>query len=354
MEVWFYIAIAGLLIPFLYCFFRPISLMAVIKYLDNQLKLQQRLEAFIENLGKKDDVIDLQRKDTYRFLSTLNPRSAIKFKWPLETRILPFVVFLLCLLFAGKDLFHSERRFVTESNLTKEKEINYQIIKSPFKNSNIKSSNKKNASQIRRYINNTNTLYKVNTGNLNSLTELKMQGDNQNLSKPNIPGYKAMTTPNQQRGEEAKKHSKSNKANGKTSPHKDAKLLTNPDDKTDNNMPGKQETGERSTKSKLNGSAFTEADVFRSENILNESVAGEASSRVNDDASTARGNGSAGAGSYSVKEDVVGLSSPTQHLFAGDLDHIEEMVSKQNIQPSIREYVKKYFLSLHVKPGVGE
>lgn len=352
-DVWYYIAIATLLIPFLYCFIRPVSLMAVIKYLDKHLDLKQRLETFIENLGKKDDVINLQRKDTYRLLSVLNPRSVVKFKWPLETRILPFVVFLLCLLFAGKGLFDSEKRFVTGTSQVKEEGINYQIVKNPFKNS-LDPFNKENDSHIRRNISNTRKIFKTSAGNSAGLAKLKIPENDQIQSKLNTKEYKSMALPNQQRGEGAEKQSKSNKARGKTSPHKDTKLLTNPDDKTDNSIPGKKETGGRPTKSKLKGSTFTEADVSGSENILDEGVAGEASSRVNDGASTTRGNGSAGAGSYSAKEDVVEIFSPTQLTFVGDLSHIDEMISKNNIQPSLREYVKKYFLSLHVKSGVGE
>ncbi len=356
LDFWFYIGIAVLVVPFLYCSIRPISLMAVIRYLDSQLKLQQRLETFIENLDKKDDVISLQRKDTYHLLSAIDPRTTVKFIWPFEAKALPFVIFLICLLFAGKGLFDSERQFVTEANIFKKDETDYQVLKSPFKKSPQDISVKKNVPKIRENMGNTKKLFKVSTGNPDASTRLKLPDINQNASKTNISESKAIVNKNQQPVEEDTENNKYSSIKEGLLSNKDTKRLQNPDSKTDINVLKKEEIGKRSAKVKLSGSAFTETDSSNPENILNEKIKKGESSRVyNDNLSIGKGNGITGTGSSPAKKasDVTSGSS-SQDLYVGDLGSIDEMISRNNIQPSLREYVKNYFLSLHVKPTVSD
>ncbi len=355
LDFWFYIGIAVLVVPFLYCSIRPISLIVVIRYLDNQLKLQQRLETFIENLGKKDDVINLQRKDTYHLFSEVDPRATVKFKWPFEAKVLPFIIFLICLLFAGKGLLNSERQFVTETNIIKKDEINYQVLKSPFKKSSQDISHKRIAPKIRKNMSNSKNLVKVGTGNLDDSTKLKLPDSNQATSKANVPKSNAVVNKDSQSGDEITENNKYSSIKEKSLSHKDTKILESLDTETENNMLKKEEIGGLSTKTKLSESAFTETDGSNPENILSEKIEKGASSRVtNDNLSKGKGKGITGNGSSAARKGPDATAGTSQGLLVGDLGSIDEMISRNNIKPSLRAYLKNYFLSLHLKSAVSD
>ena len=344
MDVWLYLLITVLSAPFLYCCFRPVRLMEVIRFLDNQLKLQQRLETFIENLEKGDDVINLQRKDTFHFLKSIDMASVIKFRWPFEARIIPFILFLIFLLFAGKGLFDSERIFVTGLDKVKEEDVNYQIVKNPFKNTLDPTAKKKDV-QIRRNANKTRKIFKTSAGDFAGLSKLRIQENDQIQSKFNVAENKTITKENQQKGEDFIEHSQTNKMKRDITFHAETKILKNPADKADSDRVKKSGIGELSTKYKAIGSTLTEADVTNAKNRLSKKDDESGSSRVNN-TTAANDNGSAGIGSSSVNKDTVKRSMLVQHSFAGDMSHIDEMIINNSVQPSLREYVKKYFMSL--------
>ena len=354
IDVWIYLTMAALLLPFLYCYFRPIRLMAVVKFLDNQLKLQQRLETFLENLGKEDEVVNLQRKDTFRLLSAFDPVSVVKFNWPLEARIIPFILFFICLLFAGRGLFDSERRFLTELNHTNEEDINYQIVTNPFKKGTLIPSNNKKDSHLKKNRNNTKKVFKTGVGDSVGLTKFKIPKNDKIQSKLNSTNYKAMKGHNQQEGDDLIRSANTSKVEKNRSSHKDKKILINPVGEADTDITRRRKKNELTTMSKLNASTLTESVVSNTEIVINEKVGEGAPSPVKNNNSTIRGSGSAGSGSLSNSKEEYKSSRLIQHSFVRNLNQIEEMISKNNVQPSLREYVKQYFLSLSAKSAVSE
>jgi hypothetical protein len=343
-DVWLYFLITVLSAPFLYCCFRPVRLMTVVRALDSQLKLQQRLETFFENLQKSDEVVNLQQKETFYFLKSIDMTSVVKFRWPFEARIIPFILLSIFLLFAGKGLFDSERKFITGSDLVNEEDINYQIVKNPFKKRSNDPSGKVNESHVKRNRSDTRKLFKTSAGDSVGLAKLGIPKNDKLRSNLNSADYKAIDEQNKQR----EKFIENNQANNRKREilsHKETKILRNPDANTNRDRMKRYDTSELSASSKRSGPSLTEADVINAKSSLNKKTDRAGSSGVNN-TTAANDDGSAGSGSSSVNRDAVKRSMLAQHSFVGDINHIEEMISKNCVQPSLREYVKKYFVSL--------
>ena len=354
LDVWLYILIAVFVAPLLYCFLRPVKLLTVVRLLDVQLKLQQRLETFFENLEKRDEVISLQRKDTFDSLKSVNMSVAIKFRWPFEARIIPFIIFFIFLLFAGKGLFGTDRAFVTGLDLVKEVDIKYQIAKNPFKKNNQDEFGKVKESRRRINTAKSRKLYKTSAGDTVGLTELKIPKNDQIQSKLDRAESESMIKLNTQKDKGFMGSSQTNKNKINISSKSKTKRLRGHVDKADSDRMRNHDISELSTKTNRAGSALTGTDVINAKNILNNS-AEEGSPTLINDISVANGSGSAGAGDGpSVNKDAVKSSEYLPYIFVGDRNYIEEMISRNSVQPSLREYVKKYFLSLSDKSAVSK
>jgi hypothetical protein len=270
--------------------------------------------------------------------------SVVQFRWPFEARIIPFILLSIFLLFAGKGLFDRERKFITGSDLVNEEDINYQIVKNPFKKRSNDPSGKVNESHVQRNRSNTRKLFKTSAGDSVALAKLGIPKNDKIRSKLNSTDYKAIDEQNKQR-EDFIENNQANNRKREILSHKETKILRNPDANTNRDRMKRYDTSELSASSKRSSSTLTEADVINAKSRLNKKTDRAGSSGVNN-TTAANDDGSAGSGSSSVNRDAVKRSMLAQHSFVGDINHIEEMISKNCVQPSLREYVKKYFVSL--------
>lgn len=350
---WWCLIITVLLVPLLYCYLRPISLSTVAKFLDNQLQLQQRLETCLENMGKGGEVVTLQRKDTFHFLNVIEPVSVIKFRWPFEARILPFILFFIFLLFAGNGLFDSEKRFVTDSSQVKEEDIHYQVIKNPFKISSPDLSGRINDSRTGKNKRKIRKIFKTSAGSSAGLTGLRLPENDKIQSEFNSADKKTVADQNQQRGDDSIRNIQGNKIKRDRFSRADNKILINPAGVTNSGTIRKREMSELYTKQKPAVSTLTETDSSNAESILDNKAENVTSSGINN-LTEPNDKESAGIGTSSVSKGDVKMAELLQHSFVGDLSYIEEMISSNNVEPSLREYVKKYFLSLSGSSGMHE